>query len=161
MTDPIGFEIEVQNERAYPVDATALTRAALTVLSAHEIAPDSAMTIVIDDDAAIAALNRQFRGIDAPTDVLSFPMDAPPMPGEPPYLGDLVIAYPYAAAQAARESFSVAHGLLLLVVHGTLHLLGYDHDTPENRAAMWEAQAEALTALDVPLSIVPRLEESD
>jgi probable rRNA maturation factor len=156
-----AFQIEVHNEQGYPVDADALVRAALTVLAAHEIEPDSTMTIVIEDDAAIAALNRQFRGVDAPTDVLSFPMDAPPMPGEPPYLGDLMIAFPYAQAQASREGFSHAHGLLLLVVHGTLHLLGYDHDMPENRAAMWEAQAEALTALDVPLSIVPRLEESD
>ena len=156
-----GLQVEVQNEREYPVDTDALVRAALIVLAAHEIEPDSAMTIVIEDDAAIAALNRQFRGIDAPTDVLSFPMDAPPMPGEPYYLGDLVIAFPYAQAQSVREGFSAAHGLLLLVVHGTLHLLGYDHDTPENRAAMWEAQAEALAALDVPLSIVPRLEESD
>ncbi|MDZ4768315.1 MAG: rRNA maturation RNase YbeY [Chloroflexota bacterium] len=157
---PFAFEIAVQNKAGYALDAEALIHAATTVLAEHDIEPDSAMTIVIDDDAAIAALNRQFRGIDAPTDVLSFPMDAPNLPGEPPYLGDLVIAYPYAASQAAREEFAMAHGLLLLVVHGTLHLLGYDHDSAENRALMWTAQAEALTALDVPLSIVPRLEES-
>ncbi|MBL8132165.1 MAG: rRNA maturation RNase YbeY [Anaerolineae bacterium] len=153
------FDIEVQNDAGYPADAGALIHAAQTVLRAHEIEPNCVMTIVLTDDAAVAALNRQFRGIDSPTDVLSFPLGGSPVPGEPPYLGDLVIAYPYSAAQAAREEFSAAHGLLLLVVHGTLHLLGYDHDSPENRAEMWAAQEDALNALGVPLSIVPRLEE--
>ncbi|MCK6580152.1 MAG: rRNA maturation RNase YbeY [Anaerolineae bacterium] len=153
------FVIEVQNDAGYPVDAAALVLAAETVLQAHEIEPDSVMTIVLSDDEAVAALNRQFRGIDSATDVLSFPMGGSPVPGEPPYLGDLVIAYPYSAAQAAREEFSPAHGLLLLVVHGTLHLLGYDHDSPESRTEMWAAQEAALNVLGVPLSIAPRLEE--
>lgn len=155
------FAVEVQNDHDFPASAEALTGAALTVLNAHEVEPGTAMTIVLESDAAVAALNAQFRGVNAPTDVLSFPMDAPPMPGEPPYLGDVIIGYAYAAAQAESEGFTVADGLLLLVVHGTLHLLGYDHDTPENRAEMWAAQADALTSLGVPLSIVPRLEERD
>jgi probable rRNA maturation factor len=69
-----------------------------------------------------------------------------------------VIAFPYASAQAAREGHHLGDSLSLLVVHGTLHLIGYDHDTPAARAAMWAAQEAALRALDVPLEIVPALE---
>lgn len=155
------FEIDVQNDANYPVDAESLVRAAETVLREHNVDENSVMSVVITDNESVAALNLQFRGVDAPTDVLSFPMDAPPMPGEPPYLGDLVIAYPYSAAQAERESYDIRDGLILEVVHGTLHLLGYDHDTDENRAAMWAAQDEALIALGVPTTIVPRLEDDE
>ena len=154
------FQIDVQNEGAYPVDADRLRGAARAVLSAHDVAPGSALTVVITGDDDVAALNRQYRGIDAPTDVLSFPADAPPVDEEnaAPYLGDLVIAFPYASAQAAREGHDLMDSLSLLVVHGTLHLLGYDHGDPAEKAEMWAAQADALQALGVPVSIVPGLE---
>ncbi|MCC6564927.1 MAG: rRNA maturation RNase YbeY, partial [Chloroflexi bacterium] len=103
---------------------------------------------------------------DSVTDVLTFP--AYPLPDdivqemdEPPYLGDLVIAYPYTCAQAERLGHSPADSLSLLVVHGTLHLLGHDHDTPERRAAMWDVQANALRALSISEDIVPWLEGAD
>jgi probable rRNA maturation factor len=155
--------IAVVNEAAYEVDATRLQQAAATVLEQQQAVPDSSLTIVITDDAAVAALNRQYRGVDAPTDVLSFPADEPPveLEDEPPYLGDLIVAYPYSVAQAQREGHDVMQSLLLLVAHGTLHLLGYDHDTAANRAEMWAAQDTALQALGVDLSIVPALESYD
>jgi probable rRNA maturation factor len=155
--------IAVVNEAAYEVDATRLQQAAATVLEQQQAAPDSSLTIVITDDAAVAALNRQYRGVNAPTDVLSFPADEPPveLEDEPPYLGDLIVAYPYSVAQAQREGHDVMQSLLLLVAHGTLHLLGYDHDTAANRAEMWAAQDTALQALGVDLSIVPALESYD
>lgn len=154
------FQVDVQNEAGYPVDADRLRQAAQAVLSAHDVAPDSALTVVITSDDDVAALNRQYRGIDAPTDVLSFPADVPPVDeeGAAPYLGDLVIAFPYASAQAEREGHGLMDSLSLLVVHGTLHLLGYDHGDPAEKAEMWAAQADALQALGVPLSIVPSLE---
>lgn len=151
------FEIEIVNEAGYPVDEARLQAAATAVLARHEVLDGSGLTVAITDDEAVAALNLQFRGIDAPTDVLSFPMDA--MPGDTPYLGDLVIAFPYASAQAEREGHALSDSLALLVVHGTLHLLGYDHDTAEGRAEMWEAQETALVALGVPPEIVPALED--
>lgn len=162
MTDLIT--VDVQNDGAYSVDDAALMRAARITIEQH---PDAigangcALTIVIETDEAVAALNREFRQIDAPTDVLSFPADAPPiaLPGEPRYLGDLVIAFPYAAAQAAREGHDLLHSLALLVVHGTLHLLGCDHATPEERVAMWAQQDRALRALNIPTDIVPALEK--
>jgi probable rRNA maturation factor len=156
------FTIDIQNEYRFPVDAARLQAAAETVLNMHDIDADSSLTVVIAQNEQVQALNRQFRGVDAPTDVLSFPADAPPLDetaDEPPYLGDMIIAFPYASAQAEREGHDLSDSLALLVVHGTLHLLGYDHDTPENRADMWAAQEEALRALNIPLEIVPALEE--
>lgn len=152
--------ITVHNEGVYPLDENRLQAAAAAVLSRQGAPDDAALSVVIADDDFVAGLNRQFQGLDSPTDVLSFPADAPPVQeeGEPPYLGDLIIAYPYATAQAAREAHALDDSLALLVVHGTLHLLGFDHDTPENRAAMWAAQAEALQALGISPDIVPALE---
>lgn len=166
MTAP-AHGIDVQNEAEYPVDPQTLVKAVLCVLAQEGENPQSAISIVLTDNDGVAELNRDFRGIDAPTDVLSFPAD--PLPeelaeelgdDEPPYLGDLVIAYPYALAQAEREKHNPAESFMLLVVHGTLHLLGYDHNTPENRAEMWAAQDSALTTLGIPLSLVPALEEA-
>lgn len=155
--------VEVQNEQGYPVDTAHLQQAAQAVLAAHEVPAESEMTVVIADDDTITRLNREYRGIDAPTDVLSFPAGSMPeeIDDEPPYLGDLVIAYPYALAQAQREGHTPADSFALLVVHGTLHLLGYDHDTPENRATMWQAQEHALVALGISPAIVPSLAGDD
>lgn len=159
----MSFGVEILNEQGFPVDEDRLRTAAELVLTAHDVQPGSAMTVVLTTNDAVAGLNRQFRQIDAPTDVLSFPADAPPVEiaDEPPYLGDLLIAYPYAAEQAAREDHPLQDSLALLVVHGTLHLLGYDHDTPENRSDMWAAQAEALRKLNIAADIVPLLEGTD
>ena len=153
----VEFSVEIQNEAEYEIDENRLRQAALTVLAAHDVVAGSEMTIAITDNEAVAALNLRFRGVDAPTDVLSFPMDE--MPGDVPYLGDLAIAYPYAKAQAEREKHALSDSLALLVVHGTLHILGYDHDTAERKAEMWAAQAEALVVLGVPVEIVPALED--
>ncbi len=154
------FHVEIQNEREYSIDASRLVTAVEIVLTQQSAQPESTLTVVITDNDAVADLNRQYRGVDAPTDVLSFPADEPPVeiPDEPPYLGDLIIAYPYAASQAEREKHPMNDSLSLLVIHGTLHLLGYDHDTPEHRAAMWKVQESALRALGILLDIVPALE---
>ncbi|MBZ0300155.1 MAG: rRNA maturation RNase YbeY [Anaerolineae bacterium] len=154
MTGPIS----VLNEVGYPLDEARLREAARAVLARHEVEAD--LTIVLTDDAAVADLNRQYRGVDAPTDVLSFSADTPPVmdTNELPYLGDLIIAYPYAAAQADREGHDRMHSFILLVVHGTLHLLGYDHDTTAHRTEMWAAQDAALKILGIPVMIVPDLE---
>ena len=156
------FQIDVQNqgEPPYPVDAKRIEEAAEAVLTQHDVHADSSLSVVIANNEFVQALNQQYRGVDSPTDVLSFPADEPPVAtdDEPPYLGDLIIAYPYASAQAAREQHDLSESLALLVVHGTLHLLGYDHDTAENRVEMWAAQESALRILNIPLDIVPALE---
>lgn len=151
-------EIDVQNERGFAVNDKRLIAAALATLDAMNAAADAGLTVVITGDDDVQALNRQYRGMDSVTDVLSFPTDSPSFPGEAPYLGDLVIAYPYARAQADRAGQSCDDGLALLVVHGTLHLLGQDHDTPENRATMWGHQGQILAALGIDPDVVPLLE---
>lgn len=159
------FTIDIQNEHDYAIDSARLQHAAMTVLSQHDVDANSSISVVINTNDAVQALNQQFRGVDAPTDVLSFP--AEPLPPDlqaddsEAYLGDLVIAYAYAKAQAEREGHPLADSFALLVVHGTLHLLGYDHDTPDNRAEMWAAQAQALRALNIDESLVPALENMD
>lgn len=162
--------INIQNDENFNIDGTRLEAAAKAVIARHEVDEDSEMSIVISTNEAVHALNLQHRGVDAPTDVLSFPAD--PLPEElldemdeedeePEYLGDLVIAYPYANEQAAKLQHDLSDSLALLVVHGTLHLLGYDHDTPENRAEMWEEQAAVLESLGIDTAIVPSLEGND
>lgn len=154
------FEIAISNETNYPIEPNRLSAAAITVLNANTARSGSALSIVFTDDAAVRALNLQYRGIDAPTDILSFPADALPVEirDEPPYLGDLIIAHPYAQRQAEQEAHDLQDSLCLLVVHGTLHLLGYDHDTPTRRAEMWAAQEKALVQLGISPEIVPKLE---
>jgi probable rRNA maturation factor len=147
------YTVDVQNEADYAIDADRLTQAAHAALRQQNTPADCNLTIVITDDDAVQALNQQFRGVSAPTDVLSFPFS------ETGYLGDLVIAYPYASQQATREGHPLMDNMMLLVVHGVLHLLGYDHDTQANRAAMWAQQAAILDVLGIAQSLVPDLEQ--
>lgn len=132
-----------------------LRQAAAWVLDHHKVALEAGLSIVVADDETVRQLNRHYRQVDAPTDVLSFPADeagAPPG-DEPPYLGDLILALPTIQQQAEREGHSVSDELTLAVIHGTLHLLGHDHDTPAHQAAMWAVQAEALLAMGVSIRV--------
>lgn len=105
------------------------------------------MTIVLTDDAQLHELNREYLGVDAPTDVLSFPAsEADPETGVS-YLGDILISIPRAKQQAEAAGHSVEDEVQLLVVHGTLHLLGHDHATAAEKARMWKAQAEVMSRL--------------
>jgi probable rRNA maturation factor len=146
------FEIEIQADAPLPEGVeTALWATAVAVLTHEEIAPPAALTILLTDDDALQRLNRDFRGYDTPTDVLSFPTGAatPGMAeaGLPPYLGDLAISVSRAAAQATAGGHSLTAELQLLTVHGVLHLLGYDHADEGEKEAMWAAQAAVLTQL--------------
>lgn len=164
--------IEILNEHDYDIPVTRLQEAVSKVFSLEDVPASASLTIAIEDDNAVRALNQQFRGLDSATDVLSFPSgefefvegdDADDTEydwseEEEVYLGDLAIAYAYAKSQAEREGHDFFDSLCLLVVHGTLHLLGYDHDTPENRKKMWAVQATVLEALGISTTIVPALE---
>jgi len=92
------------------------------------------VSIALTTNAAVRTLNRTYRGKDKPTNVLSFPAEAPP--GESWLLGDVVVAYGVAAAEARTESKKLAAHLTHLVIHGVLHLLGYDHDNDHDAAVM-------------------------
>lgn len=147
--------IEVDDDLPEGIDAAAIRAAVATTLSALAV-DAAAVTVVLTTDEEVRTLNAQYRGVDAPTDVLSFAAretqpDAPSLtlPAEVAaeldrYLGDLVIAYPYSARQAAQYGNSVTAELQLLAVHGTLHLLGYDHQDAATEAAMWTQQEQVL-----------------
>ncbi len=121
----------------------ALLKEAARGALAHQGRPDRAeLTVVVTGAAQLRKLNRQFRHIDKPTDVLSFGNDQPAA-----YLGDVIISYPTARAQANARGHPVDAELRLLVVHGVLHLLGHDHDTRTEKAVMWQAQREILQSM--------------
>jgi probable rRNA maturation factor len=105
------------------------------------------MTIVLTDDAQLHELNREYLGVDAPTDVLSFPASESDPETGTPYLGDILISIPRAKQQAKASGHSVEDEVQLLVVHGTLHLLGHDHAEAAEKARMWKAQAEVMSSL--------------
>jgi probable rRNA maturation factor len=96
------------------------------------------VSIAVVSDRRMRALNRQFRGKDTVTDVLSFP--ATHMPGVSAFLGDIVIASGVAARQAREAGHPVSTELRVLALHGLLHLLGYDHDTDGGKMARAEAR---------------------
>ena len=129
--------------------AARLTLEILTRLDPN-LEPDSVdadITIVLTDDAQLHELNREFLGVDAPTDVLSFPSDEVDPETGSQYLGDIIISIPRAAQQAQVGGHSLEAEVQLLVVHGTLHLLGHDHAEAEEKARMWAAQAEVMSRL--------------
>ena len=116
-------------------DARVVKRAVLATLAA-EAAEAREVSVLLTDDAEIHGLNRDFRGFDKPTDVLAFALDEADGGAVDPSLGDVVISVERAAAQAESRRVTLASELELLAVHGTLHLLGYDHEAPEDARVM-------------------------
>jgi probable rRNA maturation factor len=158
MDEPVAahaISIEIDEDVIGEIDAPAIRAAVAATLHRLDIAK-ATLTVVLTTDEYVRSLNAQYRGIDAPTDVLSFAareslQDAPALmlPDEvasevDDFLGDLVIAYPYSVRQAANYGNSVTAELQLLAVHGTLHLLGYDHDDDASEQAMWSLQEQVL-----------------
>jgi probable rRNA maturation factor len=140
------------------IDVRRVREAATKTLAHENVQGDAELTVAITDDDEIHTLNRKHRGVDAPTDVLSFAettTGAPfvAAPGEPAYLGDVVISFPRAEAQAKAGGHPVASELTLLVVHGVLHLLGHDHARAREKRKMWTAQADILRELGVQVKI--------
>ncbi len=146
MKEDEGYDVSVQVADAFlgDVNEDALREAAESALSYVGAEEGASLTIIVTDDDVIRNLNARYRDIDAPTDVLSFEADLPDLPGEPVYLGDILIAYPFTAAQAAEGGHAVIDELRLMVVHGTLHLLGYDHAEPADKDEMWVIQRHLL-----------------
>jgi probable rRNA maturation factor len=115
---------------------------------------DAELAVMLTDDAGIRTLNRNWRGIDKPTNVLSFPAlqpvgargpdDAPPM------LGDIAIAYETMRREADEEAKPFEHHLSHLAVHGFLHLVGYDHENNDDAEAMEALEREVLAQLGIP-----------
>lgn len=98
------------------------------------------MAVLVTDDAYMQDLNSQYRGKQATTDVLSFPNHMPPPPGELRHLGDVIISFPQAKRQAREIGHSVGAEMRFLCLHGTLHLLGYDHETDNGEMMAYQSE---------------------
>ena len=138
--------INIDNQQDF-TESALLERAARLTLDLESAPTDADITIVLTDDAQLHELNREYLGVDAPTDVLSFPASETDPETGTPYLGDILISIPRAREQAQAAGHPLEAEVQLLVVHGTLHLLGHDHAEAEEKARMWKAQAEVMSRL--------------
>jgi probable rRNA maturation factor len=136
-------------------DAAAVARRAVTEAAAMLSTPSSELAIVLTNDSAIRSLNRVWRGVDAATNVLSFP--ATRSGGKPPLIGDIVLAYETIAGEARAEGKAFAHHVAHLAVHGFLHLLGYDHVRRKEAEAMERLERDVLRRLAIPDPYRPAL----
>ncbi len=134
-------------ESDFPFPEEYLERAAYAALAHEEESQDAELSIVLTDNEHLQELNLNYLGIDAPTDVLSFPASETDPESGTRYIGDILISIPRAQSQAEAAGHPLEAEVQLLVVHGVLHLLGHDHAEPEEKARMWKAQAEILESL--------------
>jgi probable rRNA maturation factor len=137
--------IHIESEFPFPHDL--LQKAAQATLEHEAQALDAELSIILTNDARLHELNLNYLGVDAPTDVLSFPASETDPETGARYIGDILISIPRAQTQADAAGHSFEAEVQLLVVHGVLHLLGHDHAEPEEKARMWKAQAEVLERL--------------
>ena len=137
--------IHIETETPFPEDL--LERAAKAALAHESESLDSELSIILTNDARLHELNLNYLGVDAPTDVLSFPASETDPDTGAHYIGDILISVPRAQAQAENAGHPLEWEVQLLVVHGVLHLLGHDHAEREEKARMWKAQAEILESL--------------
>jgi len=146
-------EIHIDEQFQAQIQPGLLHQSVLATLIHQQVEEPCEVAVVVTDDEALRELNRRHRGVDEPTDVLAFPDETRGpfvgAPGLPRYLGDVIVSFRRAEAQAAEAGHDVQIELQLLVVHGVLHLLGYDDVTEEQRLRMWAAQAEILRALEI------------
>ncbi len=140
------IDVQVDPSCAHRCDAAELARCIRAVLAAQRLRAPRAIELRIADSRTVRRLNRRYAGLDEPTDVLSFNIDFPGLrrPDGAIELGAIVIALPVAARNAKARRVSLADELALLAVHGALHLLGYDHERPDEDAEMRRLERRAL-----------------
>ncbi len=136
----IEFEVEPQT-----ISSSVIQRAAQAALTNQSA--DGDLTVVLTDDARLHELNREYLGVDSPTDVLSFPASETDPETGANYLGDILISIPRADEQAKAAAHPLESEVQLLVVHGVLHLLGYDHAAAKEKTKMWKAQDEIMRSI--------------
>jgi probable rRNA maturation factor len=141
------IELQVDHEYQDGNYESLLKKAAAETLKQLGGAGKTSLTIVLTDDGHLQKLNQEYLGIDAPTDVLSFPAEKASSQEDEGYLGDILISQPRAAAQAKAGGHAMEQELELLTVHAVLHLLGYDHADESDKERMWSAQREILNTL--------------
>ncbi len=153
----IDIDIQTNPRFVDQADTELVERAVQAVIAVEQVPGVLEVSVLITDDAELHELNREYRGVDAPTDVLSFadeeegepegPAFVRP-PDLPRYLGDIAISYERVLAQATEYGHTPARELAYLTAHGMLHLLGYDHERgPEDAAVMRAREEAAMEAL--------------
>jgi probable rRNA maturation factor len=153
----VRLVVRVDKDFQGRIDKRWLHRLVKQSVAAHGIDTEVELSLLITDDATVRELNKKYRGKDKSTDVLSFALEADRNsdaaagfvmpPGEMVHLGEVIVSYPKAAEQAAERKHPVEDELALLVVHGVLHLLGYDHDKPTREREMRSLEQRVLSAV--------------
>ncbi len=146
------IEISVEEKFRGVMDGGWVKKIVRQILKAEEVAPPYEVSLVFADSETVQQLNRDYRGVDEPTDVLAFCMlsqkgadDSFALPPDGvARLGEVIISYPQAVEQAKEQGHSPERELALLVIHGILHLLGYDHEEPKEEAKMRTREKELL-----------------
>jgi probable rRNA maturation factor len=150
MLEEIGISVEEKFKGL--VDEEWAKRVAQQVLVAESVAPPYEISLVFTNPETVQRLNRDYRGVDEPTDVIAFYM-LPQKENSPTFvlppdgitrLGEVIISYPQAVEQSREQGHSVDKELALLIIHGILHLLGYDHQQPEEEKRMRGREQELL-----------------
>lgn len=153
----MAFQVNATIEPHYPIKRSQLTRAAKMTLEKMDVKGDVRVDVSVIGDRKMRALNKEFRGIDKATDVLSFSFElegkAKSKFVNPPNssylnLGDVIISFPQLMARAAKENMLVDDMTNLLVVHGILHLLGYDHEITVDAFSMEKLEDQILEELN-------------
>lgn len=141
------LNVEVDDEVADDVDQPSLVTMIERVLTEDGIEDGASLALVLTDDTLLRELNLRHREVDAPTDVLSFPAsegeDFPTPEGEPSHLGDIVVSVESVGRQAEEAGLAIGEELAHVVLHGLLHILGYDHEESDEEAVM-KAREEAV-----------------
>lgn len=145
--------LEIDDEFRDLIPGDLLIEAAEKTLQKTQGKEIPSLAIKVTGDPEIQKLNATYRDVDKATDVLAFVADYFDPDLESRYLGDVVISYPRAADQAEKRGHPVNSELQLLVIHGILHLSGFDHGSPQGKEAMWKVQNQILQALDLDMSI--------
>lgn len=150
MSEPLSIDLRIADPRWEALGDVEAFAAHVLGHAAARMQAGGEIAILLTDDAEMQALNSQWRGMDKPTDVLSFPSDQHEIPGQPKYLGDVAVGYETALrdAEAMQRAFDghISH----LLVHGFLHLLGYDHIEAEDAKVMEPLEADILAGLGWP-----------
>ncbi len=149
----VDIEISVLSSdwsEALPGFEEICRQAADAALAAGDLEADAAeLSLVLGDDHLLRQLNRDWRGIDKPTNVLSFPSGDTPPPGAPLLLGDVILAFETMKGEAAAQDKTLGDHLSHLVIHGVLHLLGFDHEEAAEAEAMEALETRILSGLGI------------
>ena len=154
---PPQIDIQIQSPlwKAQPL-AEQTVRDAVSAAAVALSTAEGEVSIVLTDDSGIAALNRDWRGIDKPTNVLSFPASGHKGSESSRFLGDIVIAYETLVRECDDEDRKFLHHLAHLTVHGFLHLAGYDHETDAQAEEMEGLESKIMTRLSMPDPYIAR-----